>query len=77
MDKSGARVGYPKGEEVIVPIEVKEIYTSSPENRKSVTIIEAVSADGREPPPPVVICPGKRIIESWIHDNLKGSELIS
>jgi hypothetical protein len=76
MDESGARVGCPKGEEVIVPIEVKEMYTSSPENRKSVTIIEAISADGREPPPPLVICPGKRIMESWIHDNLKGGEMI-
>jgi hypothetical protein len=76
MDESGARVGCPKGEEVVVPIEVKEMYTSSPENRKSMTIIEAVSADGREPPPPFVICPGKRIMESWIHDNLKGGEVI-
>jgi hypothetical protein len=76
MDESGARVGCPKGEEVVVPIEVKEMYTSSPENRKSVTIIKAVSADGREPPPPLVICPGKRIMESWIHDNLKGGEVI-
>ena len=76
MDESGARVGCPKGEEVVVPIEVKEMYTSSPENRKSVTIIEVVSADGREPPPPFVICPGRRIMESWIYDNLKGGEVI-
>ena len=76
MDKSGARVGCPKGEEVVVPIEVKEMYTSSPENRKSITIIEAISANGREPPPPLVICLGKRIMESWIHDNLKGGEVI-
>jgi hypothetical protein len=52
------------------------MYTSSPENRKSVTIIEAISADGREPLPPLVICPGKRIMESWIHDNLKRGEVI-
>ena len=29
MNKSRARVRYPKGEEVIVSIKVKEIYTSS------------------------------------------------
>ena len=77
MDESGVRVGCPTGEEVVVPTHTKELYTASPENRKSVTIIEAISADGRKPPPPFVICPGKRIMESWIHDNLKGSEVIA
>jgi DDE superfamily endonuclease len=77
MDESGARVGCPTGEEVVVPIHIKELYTASPENRKSVTIIEAISADGREPPPLLIICPGKRIMESWIHDNLKGGEVIA
>lgn len=54
MDESGARVGCLRGEEVVVPIEIKELYTSSPKNRKSVTIIEAISADGRKPPPPLM-----------------------
>ena len=35
------------------------------------------SADGREPLPLLVICLGKRIIESWIHNNLKGGEVIN
>jgi hypothetical protein len=56
---------------------VKELYTLSPKNRKSITIIEAVSTNGQEPPPPLVICLGKRIIESWIHNNLKGSKVIA
>jgi len=77
IDESGARVRCPKGEEVVVPIEVKEMYTSLLENRKSVIIIKAVSADGREPLPPLVICLGKRIMESWIYDNLKGGEVIN
>jgi hypothetical protein len=76
IDESGVRVGCPKGEEVIIPIEIKEMYTSLLENRKSITIIEVISADGREPPPPFVIYLGKRIIESWIHNNLKGGEVI-
>ncbi|RPA92354.1 hypothetical protein L873DRAFT_1794319 [Choiromyces venosus 120613-1] len=33
MDESGVRVGCPKGETVIVPTQVKELYTASPENR--------------------------------------------
>jgi hypothetical protein len=77
MDELGARVGCPRGEEVIVPSFVKELYTPSPKIRKSVTSIDTISADGREPPPPLVICLGKRVIESWIHDNLKGSEVIA
>jgi len=32
MDESGACIGCPSREEIIVPIEVKEMYTSSPEN---------------------------------------------
>jgi hypothetical protein len=35
MDESGARVGCLRGEEVVVPIEIKKLYTSSPKNRKS------------------------------------------
>jgi hypothetical protein len=77
MDESGARVGCPNREEVIVLIEVKELYTTSPENRKSVTIIEAICVDGSEPPPPMIICLGQRIMESWIHDNLLGNEVIA
>jgi hypothetical protein len=76
MDESGARVGVLKWEEVVLPIEQKEIYTASPENRKSITIIETVSADGRQPIPPAIICPGQRFIESWFHENLQGEELL-
>jgi hypothetical protein len=49
MDESGVRVGCPGGEHVVVPVDVKELYTASPENRKSVTVLETVIADGREP----------------------------
>jgi len=77
MDEFGVRIGCPAGEVVIVPTEVKELYTSSPENRQSVTIIEAICADGRPPPPPVIICPGAKIMESWIHENLIGAEVIT
>jgi len=75
MDGSGARIGCPNGEEIIVPTDVKEMYTSSPENRKSITVIEVICADGLPPPPPVIICPGKRITESWIQASLKGGDV--
>jgi DDE superfamily endonuclease len=76
MDESGARVGCPTREEVVVPIEVKEMYTSSPENRKSLTIIETIKASGNALPP-LVICPGKQVMDNWIHDNLTGEETIT
>ena len=66
MDELGARVGCPGGEHIIIPMEVKELYTLSPENRKSITVIEMIYADGREPLPPFVITPGKKIMDNWI-----------
>jgi len=45
-------------------MDIKEAYTRSPENRKSVTIIETVHTDGREPPPPFIIALGSKIIEN-------------
>ena len=64
MDKSGARISYPTSEHVIVPIEVKELYTASPENRKSVTIIETIHANSREPLPPFIIASRKKIMDN-------------
>jgi len=64
MDESGAHISCPTSEHVIVPIEVKELYTASPKNRKSVTIIETIYVDSREPLPPFIITPGKKIIDN-------------
>ena len=71
FDESGVRIGCPRGEEVVVPIDVKELYCSSPENRMQLTIIESVAADGSPLIPPTIICPGKRFMESWFHDKLQ------
>ena len=77
IDESGARVGCPTGEQVIVPSDVKELYTSSPENRKSVTIIKTIQADRRKPLPPFIITPGKKIMDNWIRDELVGEEAVT
>ncbi len=76
MDESSARVGCPGGEDVVVPIDVKELYTASPENRNSVTVIETIIADGREPLPPFIIALGKKIIDSWVSEKLIRTEHI-
>jgi hypothetical protein len=75
MDEKGARVYIPIGEEVVVPIGIKEIYTGIPENRISLTIIESISADGKAILP-VVIVPGVIIMVSWFHENMTSYEVI-
>ena len=75
MDEKGARVYIPIGEEVVVPIRIKEIYTGIPENRISLTIIESISIDSKAILP-VVIVPGVIIIVSWFHENMTGHEVI-
>lgn len=78
MDEAGARVGCPTGEYIIVPKGVRDHYTASPENRKSVTIIETVFASGRKPLPPFVICPGKKVMDNWVKQKqLVGDEYIT
>jgi hypothetical protein len=77
MDKSGARVGCPGGEHVIVPSKVKELYIASPENRKSVMVIKTIIANGREPLPPFIIAPRKKIMDNWISKKLIRKERIA
>jgi hypothetical protein len=43
-----------------------ELYQVNLENRKSVTICEAIRADGSEPPLPFIIVPGEKVMEAWI-----------
>ncbi|KFY20161.1 hypothetical protein V493_07734, partial [Pseudogymnoascus sp. VKM F-4281 (FW-2241)] len=74
MDETGFRIGIPGGERVIVPRTAKELYTPSPENRLSVTVLETVSAVGGSIPP-VLVLPGKIHMDSWYHENLLGTEL--
>jgi hypothetical protein len=76
MDEKGARIACPAGEEVIVPIGIKEMYVGVPENRLSVTVVESISADGRSIPP-LIIIPGILIMESWFHENMTGQELVT
>ncbi|RFU25080.1 hypothetical protein B7463_g11263, partial [Scytalidium lignicola] len=70
MDETGFQVGVTPGEEVIVPVEIKELYEGIFQNRKSVTVIEYVSADGKAPIPPVILVEGIWIMESWVQENL-------
>ena len=75
MDETGFWIGILGGEEVIVPSGVTELYTASPENQTTITIIKAVSAVGKSTPP-VLIIPRKVHMNSWYHESLHGTELI-
>src|SRR5450432_4784604 len=55
IDELRARVGYLNREEVIVLIDTKELYTTSPKNRKSIIIIKAICIDGLELPLLIII----------------------
>jgi hypothetical protein len=77
FDKSGTWVKCVKRESMVVPIEVIEMYKASLENRKSVTVYEAIHANGSEPPPPFIIIPSIKIIEAWITQELIGLETIT
>lgn len=41
------------------------MYSPSPENRRSLTVIEAINATGRKPPPPFVVIQGKKTMGDW------------
>jgi hypothetical protein len=64
MDKIRARVRYPRGKKIIIPSNIKEVYTQSPKNHKSITIIETVYTNRREPLPLFIITLGSKIIEN-------------
>lgn len=76
FDEMGLMVGTAKGESVVVPTYIKEVHTPTPMNRKSLTLIEAVCADGRPPIPPGVILPGRVFMKNWFHEGLKGAEVL-
>jgi hypothetical protein len=76
IDKKGCRIACPLGEEVVIPIGIKEMYIRVPKNRLSVTVIESISADGKAIPP-LVIMPGRNIIVSWFSENMTEAEVIT
>jgi hypothetical protein len=75
-DESGFRIGCPRGVEVIVPLDVRELYSVSPENRRSVTIIKAIRAHGVSDIPPMIIVQGAKHMQSWYRKGLKDRELV-
>jgi hypothetical protein len=57
-------LGCLKGVDVIVPLEVRELFSLSPETRKSVTISATIGVMNWRRIPPVIIIPGSQHIEA-------------
>ena len=65
-----------KGHEILVSSDIKEFYSISPENRKSLIIIESINDAGHQPPSPVLIMQGRRIMQNWFQEGLPTGTLI-
>jgi hypothetical protein len=76
FDETGTRIKCAGFKEVIVPIDVMELYKASPENRKSITIYKAIRVNGNEPPPPFIIVLGIKVMEAWVTQELVSEERI-
>jgi hypothetical protein len=76
MDEKGARIACPSGEEVVVPIRIKEMYVRILENRISLTVIKSICAN-RKAILPVVIVPRIMIIKSWFYKNMTSYKVIT
>ncbi len=57
FNETNARLGCPKGVDVIVPLEVKELFSLSPETRKLVTVGATIGVINKKKIPPVIIVP--------------------
>jgi hypothetical protein len=76
MDEKGARVCMPTGEESVIPIGRKEMYTGILENRLSVTVVGYISVDGKAIPP-LIIIKVVIIMANWFTENITRHELIT
>ena len=61
-----------KGQEIYVPIEIKQFYAVSPENPRSATVIETINAAGDYPPPPMIIIQGQETMATWFSEDFAG-----
>ncbi|RFU27084.1 hypothetical protein B7463_g9251, partial [Scytalidium lignicola] len=59
------KIGYPKEVQVLIPTEMQELYSLSLENRRSITIIKTITANGITPIPLAIIVKGKYHMDSW------------
>ncbi len=62
FDENEFRIECSREEQIIVPDDIKELYSASLENRKSATIIEMINAVGDYSSPLMIIIQGQEIM---------------
>ena len=64
--------------EILVPTDVNKYYSISPENRKSITISENITAAGDYPPPHLLVKQGLDMMSNlFVDDRPKGTRIVS
>jgi len=69
MDETGFRIGVLNGKIVIIHLNTKAVYLADPDNRKSLTAIETVSAGGKAIIP-FLILKGEILLEEHFNNDL-------
>ena len=78
FDEQGVRIGCMKRQDILVPEDVLEFYSLSPENRQSLTIFENINAAGDYPVPPMLVIQGHDLMESWFSEYLpEGTKILT
>jgi hypothetical protein len=76
IDEKGTRITCPAGQEVVVPVSIKEMYIRIPENRILITVIKCICANGTAIPPVIIIL-GTMIIRGWFHLKMTGHKVLT
>ncbi|PQE28372.1 transposase protein [Rutstroemia sp. NJR-2017a BBW] len=64
MDETNIRLACLVGQEVVVPVEIAEVYEEIPENRRSITVMETIYTNSTTIHP-IVIISSKQHMELW------------
>lgn len=76
FDETSSRIGWAAGQENLVPTWIKKLYAVNPENRRSITVVEYINADGAPPLAPTIIVPARRHTENFFTESITGKEQV-
>jgi hypothetical protein len=76
FNKTGIRIECIRFKKVIIPINIMELYKTSPENYKSITICKTIRVNGNESPSLFIIVSRIKVIEAWITQEFISEERI-
>jgi hypothetical protein len=74
FNKTRTQIGYIRFKEIIILINIIELYKTSPKNCKFIIIYKAIRVNKSEPPPPFIIIPSVKVIKAWVTQELISEE---